>query len=245
MRKLAGILFLMLSLVFPLGAWSQTLTIQVKDKYLLGKDIVAYNKPVVQTDLFIPLIKGFYLDLWWSSGFNKNLNGGFDDEIDYTVGWSGEVKNLNLDLGVAYYNLFNLGRVAGDILQPYFEFGKSFRIKEQHLLTPYFRTEIYFPVEWKGVDAKRGALIFGGVKYEWQALEYLTVSQKLAMVYDTGTFIASDRGFLGDYNLALSWKVTEKMSIDLPTFRAIVPLSNLNDGRETKTVFGTGITFKF
>lgn len=245
MRRLALILFLMFSLVLPLRAWSQTLTIRVKDKYLLRKNTVAYNKPVVQTDLFISLTKGFYLDLWWTSGFNKNFNGGFDDEIDYTVGWSGKIKNLNFDLGVAYFDLFSLGRMAGDILDPYFEFGKSFQIKERHTLTPYFRTEIYFPVAWKGVDAKHGAYIFGGVKHEWQALEHLTIKQKLAVLYDTGTFVASDRGLLGDYDLALSWQVTEKMSIDAPTFHAIVPLSNFNDGRKTNTVFGTGITFKF
>lgn len=246
MHKCFWVLLLVFSFIYrPSESLGQSLSIQVKDKYLLGKGIVAHNKSVIQTDLYIPLDKGLYLDFWWSSGFNKKLDGGFDDEIDETIGWSGEVKNLDVDLGIAHFNLFRIDRLDGDVVQPYFEIGKNFKVNDRHALTPYFRTEIYFPVGWKGVDAKRGAHIFGGIKHYWQALERLTISQKLAAVYDTGTFVNFDHGFLGDYSVGLGWKITDKITIDLPTFRAVFPLTDLKDGRKPNTVFGGGITFKF
>lgn len=231
-------------ILLPALAETQTLYMHIRDKKLVGKDLVPSNHPVVETNLFIPIADGFYIDFWLSEGLRRDAKRCVAEELDYIAGWSGEKFDLIFDAGIGYFNLCRLDRMSGDIIQPYFEIGKRYRLSEDHTITPYLRSEILIPIKW-AVEAKTGALISSGIKHQWQLAERLTLEQKISFAYDTGSMVRSDHGFLADYNAVLGWKITDKITLDLPTFRALTPLQELKDGRKLNTVFGAGIRIKF
>ena len=245
-RRFVAVLLLFFVAIAPHVARGHTLSVQVKDKYVLGKGVKIYDGPVVQTDLLINLPRGFYVDLWWSAGLdNSDLDGGLDDEVDYTVGWAGKAKGLDLDFGVSYFDLIGLYSLdGGDVVQPYLDLGKSFQPTERHAFTPYIRAEVQIPIGWDE-DAHNGVHLFGGLKHTWQAHERFSVFHKLALMYDTGTFVNSDHGFLGHYDLALNWRIADAVTVQLPTFRVVFPISDLSDGREVQHVVGGGVTITF
>lgn len=244
MRKIWVVLVLVASLM-PASALADSLSVNVKDKYVIGKGINVYDGPVVQTDLFVNLPHGLYADIWWSvSADNSDVNGDFGDEVDYTLGWSGEAYGLTLDANFSYFDLVKLFSTnGGDALNPNIDVSKSFSVGN-HTLTPYVRTEIYVPIEWSA-DAKSGVHLFWGVKHQWRLTDRIAVNQKLAAFYDTGTFVASDSGILGHYDIGIGWKVRDNFTINAPTLKVIFPISSLNDGRTTEHILGGGVTLTF
>ncbi len=246
MRKIALVLMCVL-MGMPGISLADHFSTQIKDKYVLGKGLNIYDDPVIQRDVFVELGRGFYVDLWWSTGLDEpNLNLGNDDEVDWTTGWKGEVGgNCKLDIGIAYFDLTKIFSIEeGDVIQPFAELGRKYELDSRHSFTPYIRAVGLVPIGWDK-DARSGAHIFLGLKHDWQPCELLGVSQKFAVMYDTGTLVSSDRGFLGNYDLGLNWKVSKRATVNLPSFKLISPISDLDDGRKTQHVVGGGITFSF
>lgn len=221
---------------------AQTLTVAVEDKKLVAKDFVIYNKPVWKLNLSLPVVWGCNVDLFLMSGFNKDLKGP-EDEVDETGWCTGEYKGFGYEVGLSHFNLAPLGRINGDVVQPYVELSRRFSLNESHSITPYFRSEVLIPIGWKG-GARTGTFTYVGARHEWSILERMSIIHRYAFVYDSGSFY-SDRGWLGDYKIAFSWKINEHVLLDLPTFRVFSPISDLKDGRKTNTVFGSSITFKY
>ena len=246
-RAAMRLMVVFLSIMVPSVVCAHSLSLEVKDKYLISKGITVYEGPVIQTNLTIDLPKGFYLGLFGSkSADSSDFTGNFGNEVDYTVGWSGIVRNLRLDFGVSYLDLAKVfSTKGGDAVQMYGEVGRDIILNGHNTLTLYMRTEMHIPVgKWQG-NAHAGAYVFMGVKNQWRVHKYMALNQKLAVMYDTGTFVASDRGFLGHYDLDVSWNLTKALSMSLPTFKLIFPISSLNDGRGVEHMVGGGLNFKF
>lgn len=244
-RTLLIVLLLGLSTLQSFTADAHTLSVDVKDKFVAGKGLTVYDGPVVQTDLFLVLPSCFTLDLWWSTSVNGNLNGDFGDEIDLTVSCSGRVANFNVAVGLGYFDLFRLfSQKGGDVVQPYVDISREFRIGGSNFLIPYARAEIIIPVGWEG-DAKAGVHFFAGATWRWQIHQRVAFNQKFSLMYDTGTFVNFNSALLGSYDAGLTWKVMESISITLPTFQLISPFSSPNDGRKTERAIGGRVGYNF
>lgn len=224
---------------------SFTLSSKVYSQYLIADTgHIGHDKPVIQTDLFISLPKGFYFDLWHSAGLDgTGLSSDYGDEIDYTVGWNGKLGEINLDLGVSYFDLVDLFKLPhGDLIRPYLELNKGFDITESHRLTPY--VYLGFPYSAKGDEFGHGFFVRSGIKHAWQITPELTLNQKTNLFFDNGA-CGFDSGILGEYRCDIGWQISKSTTIDLISLKFVTPFTSLSDSRETEIVYGVGITHRF
>jgi len=223
---------------------SVTFSSRIYSKYLgsyTGR--VCDDDPSLQNDLFITLPKGFYLEIWNSIGLDgTGLSSDYGDELDYLVGWSGKLEEINLNIGIAYIDCIDLFESPrGDLILPYLEINKEFDVSEKHCLTPYLGFE--FPFSAKGNEFGHGFYTRVGLKHDWQISPKLVFNQKINLFFDDGAL--GDSGILGQYCCDLSWQISKPTTIDLISIKAIDPLTSLSDGRKAEMVYGTGMTYRF
>lgn len=219
------------------------LSTKVWSKYLFISGVVYHDEPVAQTDLFVGLPKGFYADLWWSVGLDgTDASSDFGDEIDYTVGWAGSFGKLDVDLGIAYFDSFELFDTGGDgdVLQPYIELSKTLKLGEKHKLTPYTAFQWQQPLK---SSMSNGGYLIGGVSDLFQISPKVSVNSKVGVLYDTGAY-NYDNGLVGFAKLEASWQLTKKFSMQLPSIMATKPIST-SDERKTQVAFGLGLSIDF
>lgn len=202
-----------------------------------------YDRGVVQTDLFVELGKGFYFDLWHSVGADgTGWSSGFDDEIDYTLGWAGEFKGIDLDFSMAYFDCVDLFKMpGGDFIYPYVDLSKDLDDRDDHCLRPYVR--FAFPYSAKGNEFGHGFHTNLGIKHSWQQDEKLNVAHKANLLFDDGTWGYS-KGIIGGYELVLTWQISESMAIELTPVSIISPFISMSDHRKTEAVCGIGIIYR-
>ncbi len=256
-RKLSASISLALGIVlsFLLQAYaasaadhvSVTSTSKLLSRYVGNNGAVLYNKPVVQTDVFVLLPRGFYADLWWSTGLDSTFSNDGGDEIDWNVGWSGQIgAGVVFDVGVSFLDLAELFRGRGpipDFVQPYTGIEKTFTPSESHSLTPYLRIEFLLPVR---DDVRKGMYVHLGLKHTWKATEFLVLNQKAFVLYDTGV-AGFDPALIGQYQTSFDWSLSKRWTLSAPIFKFSIPLSSVSstDGRESKMVYGFGLSFLF
>ncbi len=219
-----------------------TLSTKIWSQYVLNSGVVFHEGPVVQTDAFLTLPKGFYLDFWWSAGLNDaRPSSNFGDEIDYTAGWSGEIgKKLVLDIGVAYFDLWPLFETGGDgnVVKPYAKLSRTFEVGKKHELTPLLAIEYHHPLK----DMPSGAYTWTGLKDVWTVTKLLSLSQEAGVLYDSGAY-DSQKTFVGYGAWEANWQVTKQFSIQLPSIRLAVPVNDSD--RKTEFTYAAGGTIKF
>lgn len=217
---------------------------KVLSRYVGSSGLLAHEKPVLQTDLYLLLPKGFYADLWHSVGLDgTSMSSDFGDEIDYTFGWTGgDVKGLGVDVGVTYLDLVDLFDGRRDLLYPYLEVNRKFPLFEKSFFIPYVRVERYFPLASESFDG--GTYLQAGMRHLWDPISLLTISQRVGVLYDDGAF-GLGAGFVGQYNLNLGVNVAKGITLDVPTVKFTAPMSSFSDGRETQTVIGIGVTVRY
>ncbi len=218
---------------------------KVLNQYVGDTGVVAYNRPVSQNDLTITHIpSGIYLDIWQSISLNhvgRSTNLG--NEIEYFLGWSGDIAGIEMDAGVAYFDLITLFKMPeGDVIQPYIELNKKFDVTERHTLTPYVRAEYGIPAKGNAKEFK-GLYVYSGLKHGWQVSKDVSVNQKAAIIFDDGAY-GADRAWVGAYEIAPSYRIKEWLSIDL-TGKVIGPFTNVTDGRKTQFIGGGGVSVNF
>lgn len=220
---------------------SATLSSKVWSNYLGVTGSEIHSGAVLQTDLFISLPRGFYFDIWHSMGLDDTkLSSNYGDEVDYTLGWAGNIKGLGLDLGLSYYDCFKIFRGSGyDAFVLYSEASKPIQLSRTHLLTPFVRFEFQLPTG----DLKNGLYSYAGVKHSWQITPKMTIKQKANLFYDTGAY-GMKSGLLGHYEASLSWQLTKYFSVEPLNIKARLPITSFHDERKSDVAFGTGITFR-
>jgi len=225
---------------------SVTVSTKVLSQYLGSDGAIFHDKPVLQTDVFIQLPRGVYIDFWHSVGLDgTDMSSDYGDEIDYTLGWSGTLKGFVLDTGVSYFELVELLDIPqGDVIQPYIEVSKGFNTNKSQSLTPYFRVEFPFPA--KGSSPEKGILTYGGLRHTWQGSPMLTMNQEVYVLRDDGAF-GFDSAVVGQYHIRLSWNYFKRINIDFLSLDVSTPLTSVSDadGRKTEVVVGGGLTFNF
>ena len=84
-----------------------------------------------------------------------------------------------------------------------------------------------------------------GLKHEWKIFDFLTLTQEADAKHDNGGSPDTDSGWLVDYSIGLSWPITEHITLEVPGFRAVVPLEEFSDGREVECIGWGGFSAKF
>lgn len=250
MKKAGIILLVVLAVLIAVYSHSYAeepsfaLSTKFWSQYLDNNGAVNHDQPVLQSDLFISLPLGFYFDFWHSMGLDETgLSTDFGDEINYTLGWGGTLNGFGFDLGFSYLDFIDLFKMPkGDVLRPYAEINKEFKITEKNILTPYARWDGSFPAS--GNSPEKDQWFSLGLKHVWQINETAELKQKLFTLYDTGA-LGFAKAVIGQYNIGLGWNVTKSVTLDLPNFKISTPLTPVNDGRKTEFVIGAGLSLRF
>lgn len=222
-----------------------TVAPRVSSQFVNVGGIVLHDRPVLQTSLTAATPSGAYANLFHSVGLDDaDLSNNGGDEIDYTVGWSGDlVERVTLDANVAYYDIHDIFHVPReDIVVPYATIGRPWELGT-HILKPRIQEWGFIPAY--GDSGAATSLTGLGLKHEWQLRDWLTLAQEADAKYDNGGFPDTDSGWLADYSLGLSWPISKHITLEAPGFRIVVPLTPFSDGRETELIGWGGFSVKF
>jgi hypothetical protein len=207
-------------------------------KYLaFGSGGMLDKDPALQTLLLVTYPNGFNFSLWNSTNFKK-WNSTLGSEVDYSVGWSGEIGGgLSANIGVIYFDepdVFTLG--AGDIVYPQVTISRKFGESRVSI-----GVENYTVMPHSGF--KGGNLYSIGASRNASLTENLSVGNSLTLVYDDGGF-GYDNGLLLRGSLTLDWKLSDRMTLILPQINYYVPLTT-HDNRGNDAVFFGGLAHRF
>lgn len=227
--------------------WTTTLSTDFVSQYVgFGNGAVFFDKPMFQTDLFVSHRSGFHADVWWGTGLNNDLTGsGFDDEIDYNLGFASAVPFTNgkllFDLGVGYWDLFDLiTSTRNDLLHPYVELSYPIIVSGSVKLTPFAKFDGYnLPFE---TDFEEGTITSAGCKYRIDLGGKFALTGLTSFGYDDGGF-GFQRGVIWKDYINLEWAISDKLIWRVAEVQLYVPLGVTD--REPQRVFGTGVTFAF
>jgi hypothetical protein len=210
----------------------------------LGGDTGArlHDKPVLQSNLNVQFANGGYLNLWGSKSLDRDApSDNFGNEIDFTVGWTGTVGALGVDLSAAYWALSNplLFQSRGDAVQLTLELNREFKFGV-HTLTPYVKIEPTFPLD----ASASGGYLHVGLRHKLVLTEGLSFTQGGRIIYDSGVF-GNVNGYNLRYDSALVWNLSKNIALRLPTLRAFHPITNLGADRGNAFAFGMGLDVNY
>lgn len=226
------------------GAVHLNLGIVAWSQYVRSDGGVAHRHPVLQTDLYFSLPRGFYFDVWHSAGMeDANLSSDFADEIDYTAGWSGRLRGLRLDMGFGYYDVHKLlDSPRGDVMELFVNVSRQLDVSMAHNLTPWLKLQRPMPA--RGDRPNGGTMISAGMDDSWRVRNYLTINHGAGLLYGDGTF-DMDQAVIGKYHTELVWSVSKNVAVKLPMLKISSPLTSVSDNRETEVVVGGGFAVHF
>lgn len=221
---------------------------KVWSRYLGSDGVVYLDKPVFQTDIFVSLNAGYYIDIWHSAGLDDaDLSSNFGDELDLTFGRGFNWKGYGVDIGIIYIDgLPTFHMKEGDFVEPFVELNKGFDdiIADGHLFTPFLRLELLFPLN----DGNDIADIFVGIKYNWQLSNRFSFGSKVYFLYDDAIGNSPTKVFIGGYEADLGWSIiNEGITFNPLMFKVRTPLNSVSatDNRKTEAVIGVGFVFCF
>lgn len=228
------ILTVIIIFVSTITANAAELSIKTATQYIGNNGSAVVKHAVQQTNIFIPLPGGFYADIW-----NSLATEGSEKEIDWTAGWTGSIANLDLNIGVSYYDFDALFFSKGDVLNPCIEISKAFKISESQTVTPSLKFETPILVNDGSIA---GVFTHVGVKHVWQASDQFSVTQNVKIMYDNGVY-GMDDGFVGKYSMSLGMTVTKSITLNA-LMDISKPFGSIHD-RKIEITPGVGVTIKF
>jgi len=219
------------------------LSTEISSQYMGDNGAVFHNQPVLQTELSIafPKFEGGYFKLRQSMGLDgTGLSSDYGDELDYTLGWTGKKRGIDLDVGVAYLDLWDLLKgPKGDMLLVYLELSKE--LKFQIPLTVYVKIEDFLSPtgdrSWQGVWYRVGINQYVNIIDDSVFFEH-----DLYLLADDGAFEA-ESGIVCGYQSRLGWNISNDLTVDISA-KMVFPLSSFDD-RKFEVVPALGATYRF
>ena len=230
----------------PLGSKleikSVSIGLEVWSEYLIdGFDFS--DGPVVQRWIGLELVHGLYAEVWMSTGTNDDeLSSDFADEIDYTLGWFRGGEKVDLNVGVSYWDLFELGESEADLLQ-FYAIPSITREYGLHTLNPFVKFEYLFAIDWPAPDDNNGWQVNFGTKHSWQPHVAFRFDHEASVWYDGG-IVGSDPGWFLSYKAGPVWIPNARWEVRPLMVKASLPLDD-DPVRENEIVVGSGMTFTF
>lgn len=200
-----------------------TIVSLVRSKYQTRNLINAMDGPVVQTDFFVQLPRGWFVDVWTSTGLDQKAN--FGDEVDYGIGWSGEHVMLSLT-GLELTRGGNIIQATGQVFAT-----TSIR---GHTFTPF--AEVTRLQVTKDAAENSATQFWAGLLHAW-GKGRISISQEASVLHETGLFGFGETTigkFVGDLDIRLNPKFTLKV------LRFTAATHEQNSGRPGFS-FGSGL----
>ena len=202
-------------------------------------------EPVLWTELFVNLPKGFFLDIWSSvDAADNGVKTKFGDEVNFTLGWKGTFTEMDVAVSAGYLNIAPLDAWGRDdvMVQSLF-ISKLFEF-ERHSLLPEFRIEHLSPTEDLGGG---GVFFLPNITHVWKkpfGIRSLSFSQQWKFVWQEGKFKNNDpNGKFVQLDAALVWNAVKNVEI-VPGVRTFFTVGDANDGRSDVEV-SPNVTIKF
>jgi len=188
----------------------------VRSKYVGPDGLQFYGDPVLQSSVTVNHKSGLFFDLWYSTGFNSQFSNDWDDEIDYTLGWSGEVSNFELGSSLSYFDNFkNLNFTYNDVVKGNVHLGYPKQIKPWLRFVPYL-DYVTFIVPNKRTPFVGGNLYSIGSGSEIILTNKMKIAPLIQFTWDDGAFGVRSGHFIklsSNLNWTLSkhfiWNVLE------------------------------------
>lgn len=244
----AVVIYTSISLGVDASDWSGSVTVDYMSRYIgFGNGAVFYDKPMMQTDLYLQHKSGFHADIWWGTGFNSDFIGsGWDDEIDWNIGYGNTARVLgrkvSYDLTIGYWDVFDtfFHDSRNDIIHICAEVGVPFDVRDNLSLTPFAKVNGYtLPF---GTDYEEGAILSAGTKYSWEFAKNLKVTGLTSFGHDDGGF-GFQKGWIWKDYINLEWTPLKNFTWKAFQMQLYVPLTMTD--RKVELVFGTGIILRF
>ena len=213
----------------PVAAQEVTVTSKFRPIYMGAQGGEFHPDPVLQTDVFVALPRGFFVDIWSSTGFDTEKN--FGKELDLVVGRAGTFRKIAYSTDFEYFFVqgIDVVNVNGEI---------SFQFL-------FVKLEAYSPTQkggpGKGMISSAGMRLLGKPLFERISRIKLDVGQWVK--HDSGSF-GFDRAWLYQGNLAGNVSINSHTNVSAG-FRWSIPLNKPNDQREGKMVWEFGISQRF
>jgi len=221
------------------SGWDPSVSLRsvVADRYVgSSSGGVVYDKPVLQTDLFIAFQNGIYVDFWNSKSLNSDWEN-YGNEIDWSLGWYGLVRGFGLDVGVAYFD-----EPMGFAFDKQDSWCSHIKVsRDIGLCTVYGSFENY--AVWHNSGTTGGNVYTIGASKNMEVNKLLSIKSSASTAYDGGPY-GRETGFLLHTGAELDWKVSEKLTLVIPEVKLHVPLT-VDDARETEAVVYAGFSYQF
>jgi hypothetical protein len=207
-----------------LGAWSG----QVYD-----------DRPSLQGDIGAAFANGIYLDVWFAKQVGP-VHGVPGNEMDFIVGWAGEVLALSIDTALAYYELEpNFDGRKDNAWAPAIKVSKTCG-EDALSIAPFVRMEVVIPDS--GSSYGDGMFLTGGVEAKLALLEPLSLATASYFTFDSGAY-GCDQNVIFGQTAALQ-VAAGAWTLSLPSFLLTTPLES-DAIRQTETCFGVAAESKF
>ncbi len=248
MKTLILLVTLAISVLFLHKVNAQDFTVKaqtiVRSQYVGFDDgLMFYSDPVVQGNISLTHESGIFIDLWYSSGFNSEWATGWDDELDYTVGWSGKVGSLDLTTSLSYFDNFSVGQVPyNDVVK--WGIQLDFPKKEPFCwlsVTPFMSYTLYM-IPDGNTPFEGGNIVALGAMSEVRLTEKLRLRSSTSLGFDDGCFGVKE-GFILKHASSLNCTLTPKLTWNILEGTGYFPLGNRN--MPSEVVWGSGFSWTF
>lgn len=188
----------------------------LRSKYVGPDGLTFYDKPVIQGNITLDHKSGFFVDLWISSGLNTNWSTDWDDEMDYTLGWSGKIKPIQISTSISYFDDINIWQFSyNDVIKSEVRIDLPKKINKW-LEVIYFVDYANYFIPDKKTPFNGGNIYSLGIDNEIIISEKIKITPSVQFSYDDGAFEVKPGCFIkmsSNLNLTLTkhfvWNIVE------------------------------------
>lgn len=204
-----------------------------KSSYVLMDNAgVFHPEPVIQGDITASFSNGTYACVWFSDSPESGWGDDLGDEIDFIVGWSGEIGHgFKMNTSVFYF--YEPEETFPDIWYP-----KMIISREFFGWNVGLQAGAYLPVD----GSEGGWLVGPTASKTFQINDKVSIPICVKLIYDDGGF-GGDSGFIPSISTGLTYTVNDNL-----TFRVSIAgctTIGIDDARESQLVWNMGASYKF
>lgn len=212
----------------------------VRSKYVGPDGLQFYGDPVLQSNITLNHKSGLFFDLWYSTGFNSQFSNDWDDEIDYTLGWSGKVYKFGLNSSLSYFDNFkNFNFTYNDVVKGNIHLSYPRQIKPWLKVMPYL-DYIFYIIPNQKTPFNGGNLCSIGLDNEIAITEKIKTTPLIQFTWDDGAF-ETKPGTMLKLSSNLNWTLSKHFVWNIIETTFYSPAHK----REMKNEFvlGTGLSW--
>lgn len=201
-----------------------------------------YNDPVFQGNFTLThQPTGVFLDLWYSTDTGADRYGAHGNELDYTIGWRGNVsKDMNLTASLSYQDtLDDSARNSRDAIKGNLRLEMASFSLWVFTVAPFANYATYIPTD---TNLDGGNIYSAGVNTELVLSPMFDIASSGSIGWDDGVY-GVEPGGIFKYASSLNCTFSEQFTWNILKSTLYIPIGNRR--MDVESVYGTGISFKF